>query len=144
VSSAKRLKAFQVILRARQHEIDALSAELAAIRARQAEITGHIETLDRRRDEEGHAQTLEAAPFVAGFLKAIAVEQVGLGEQLSALDEIGSKLEQEVRERFIDMRSWQTSCDRLEAAQNYDDRRKESAQMDEVARATFTHHRGTS
>ncbi len=138
MSDQRQLKSYQIVLQAHQHEVDKLSAELSAIRAEQARIQSQIDHLQHRRDTEGFAVSLEAAPFVAGFLQAISAEQTALQGQLEGLTDLADQLEEQVRSKFLELQSWRLSCDRLKARIAYDKRRKEDAELDEVARTIFT------
>ena len=138
MSDRRQLKSYRIILQAHQHEIDRLSADLSAIRAEQASIQGKIDYLQHRRDTEGFAASLEAAPFVAGFLQAISAEQVALHSRLDSLSDVADQLEEQVRSKYLELQSWRLSCDRLQARIDYDKRRKEDAELDEVARTIFT------
>ncbi len=142
MSDKRQLRSYQVILKAHQHEIDRLSADLNAIRAEQSGLQQKIDELQHRRDTEGFAASLEAAPFVAGFLQAIAAEQAVLNKRLVSLDEVASQLEDHVRNKFLELQSWRLSCDRLQARIGYEQRRKEDAELDEVARNVFAIYSG--
>lgn len=137
MSDKRQLKSYRVILKTYQHDIDRLSAELSGIRAEQAGLQGKIDDLQHRRDTEGFAASLEAAPFVAGFLQAIAAEQAALNGRLTSLEEVAVHLEEQVRSKFLELQSWRLTCDRLQARIDYDQRQRDSAEMDEVARNIF-------
>ena len=72
MSLRRELKSYTVILNAYQHEIDRLSSDLAGIRAAQADVESRMQHLQHRADTEGFAVSIEAAPFVAGFLDFIS------------------------------------------------------------------------
>ena len=139
MSDARKLKAFQVTLHAYQHEIDLISVDLSKIRSEQAALQNRIAALDHRRDTEGFANTPEAQPFVAGFLQAVASVRANLVQQLSLLDKAAEEHEEKLRAKFIEHRSWKVSCDRLQTRIDAEARRKDDAEMEEVARAMFMH-----
>ena len=138
MSDKRQLKSYRVILSAHQHELDQLSIDLNGIRADQADIQAKIVTLQHRRDAEGFAATLEAAPFVASFLQAISAQQTTLYKQLVELNEKAEELEDQVRSKFAELQSWRVTCDRLQARIDDTQRHKDSAELDEVARTIFT------
>ena len=140
MSDARKLKAFQVTLHAYQHEIDLISADLAKLRSEQAALQTRIAALDYRRDTEGFAETPEAAPFVAGFLQAVASVRANLSHQLTLLDSAAVELEEKLRAKFIEHRSWKVTCDRLQGRIDAEARRQEEAELDEVARVMFLHN----
>lgn len=140
MSDKRQLKSYKVILKSYQHDIDRLSAELTGIRAEQTGIHSKIEELQHRRDTEGFAVSLEAAPFVAGFLQAISAEQAALNSRLASLNEVADQLEEQVRAKFLELQSWRLSCDRLQARIDYNQRRREDAELDEVARIIFAYN----
>ena len=63
-----------------------------------------------------------------------------MNTRLVGLNEVADQLEEQVRDKFLELQSWRLSCDRLQARIDYDKRRKEDAELDEVARNIFTFH----
>lgn len=138
MSDARRLRATNIIRRAHQHELDTAAAELAGLRSQEAEIRVQIAALDERRYREGFVQSIEAAPYIAGFLQAIAAQQAALSLKLSEVEERSDKLEESVRDKFIELHKWQVTCDKLERTIAAEDRKSEMAELDEVARTLYT------
>ncbi|PCH66590.1 MAG: hypothetical protein COC12_12810, partial [Rhodobacteraceae bacterium] len=64
MSLERRITAIKLVQRIKQYEIDGHAAKLAVIRARQADLQGEIKNLAQMRDREGHASTLESAPYL--------------------------------------------------------------------------------
>lgn len=137
MSLRRELKSYTVILNAYQHEIDRLSSDLAGIRAAQADVESRMQHLQHRADTEGFAVSIEAAPFVAGFLDAIAAQKKALQRQLVNLNQAAADLEDQVRAKFIELQTWRVTCDRLKQQIAYDAQQKEDAELDEVARNVF-------
>ncbi len=138
MSAARQLKSYLVILNAYQHDIDRLSADLSSVRASQAELEEKIVYLDHRRDTEGTVVSVEAAPFLAGFLQAIAGEKAALRSALDSLTETADALEEQVREKYLAAQSWKVICDRLRARMRAAELKQEGVEMDEVGRNIFT------
>lgn len=135
--SSELIKALNVVIRAHQNELDALSKRLMATRTRQVELETEISSLKQRRDREGLVELVESAPFVAGFLNAVAAQQAVLTEQLSDLEREALVLEEQVRDKFVQMKTWTVSLDRIHQANRLAQQHIEEADIDEIGRNVF-------
>lgn len=139
MSNNRRLSALEVIIKAKQREIDLLGGELATLRAQQSLFLAAINKLDKRRDTESYTPSLEAQPFVVTFLQALAAERAIAERKLSELEKASAALEEQVRDRFIELQKWRFSSRKLSAMIAYEARRLEGAQMDEIGNMMFNH-----
>lgn len=137
MSDKRRLAALSVILKAKQRELDRIAGELTTLRAQQSQVLRSIDELDKRRDTESYSASLEAQSFVVTFLQALAAERRQAVEKLSELDDMCAVLEEQVRDRFIELQKWRLSSRKLGETIVYEARRLENAQMDEIGNILF-------
>lgn len=137
MSDKRRLAALSVILKAKQRELDRIAGELTTLRAQQSQVLRSIDELDKRRDTESYSASLEAQSFVVTFLQALAAERRQAVEKLSELDDMCAVLEEQVRDRFIELQKWRSSSRKLGETIAYEARRLENAQMDEIGNILF-------
>jgi flagellar biosynthesis chaperone FliJ len=127
-----RISALQVILKARHHELDLLAAELREIRAHQLSIEQTIVALTSRRDQEAFAPSIEAAPYVAGFLSAVEAQMAHLADEMASLEKVAEVQEEIMREKYADMMTWSASLKKLKAVQRYNEQRNEIQSFDAI------------
>lgn len=137
----KRFKALGLMLRISQQEMDRLSAELSNIRQKERDIIEQQEHLQKQCELECYSLSLEAQPFISGFLKAVANQQSILAMQLDGLQRSSETLESRVREKFFERKRWQETLSRSQNSLRDDEQRRDIKQMDEAALAVFTRTR---
>lgn len=131
---SNRIAALEAILQARRNEIDQLAGRLNVLRARQTEIERDIQTINKRRDDEGLVHCVEAAPFLASFLSALAAQQASLTKEAARIEDEAKGLEKTVRDKFIEMKTWDISLARLRQEKRAADWRQETRELDEIGR----------
>lgn len=137
----KRFKALGLMLRISQQEMDRLSAELSNIRQKERDIIEQQEHLQKQCELECYSLSLEAQPFISGFLKAVANQQSILAMQLDGLQRSSETLESRVREKFFERKRWQETLSRSQNSLRDDEQKRDIKQMDEAALAVFTRTR---
>jgi hypothetical protein len=137
----RKITAIKLVQRIKQHEIDGLAAKLATIRVRQATLHDEIDNLMRLRDREGHATTPEAAPYLAGFLRAIKARCDFLTEQLAELDHDAADIELQLYSAFIELKANDSALSQAEKEVRLGHERAETAATEEVARIMYLRRR---
>lgn len=130
-----------LVQRIKQHEIDGYAANLANIRTRQTAIHDELENLIQLRDREGHVSTPEAAPYLAGFLRAIKARSSWLAEQLAELDREATDVEQLLHAAFTEVHANESVLSRAEEEVKLERERAEIATAEEIARSMYLHRR---
>ncbi|TDK50228.1 hypothetical protein [Antarcticimicrobium luteum] len=137
----RRISALRLIQRIKQHEIDGYAARMTAIRAEQANLHEEIKALQARVESEGHITSPEAAPYLAGFLRAVEARRALLTGQLAALDEKAAGIEAQLMGSYREAKTNDAALDQsLEQLQKHEDRR-EAAETEEIARNVYLRNR---
>lgn len=110
----RRIAALGLLRRIRQYEVDTISARLSAIREKQYKLQNDLANLSHIQDREGHANTPEAAAFLAGFLNAIQTRRRYLDERLSRQSVNAEAIEAELLEVFRQKKSLDFVLDQAE------------------------------
>ncbi len=141
MSLDRRITAIRLVQRIKQHEIYGYAAQLASIRARQTALHEETENLIRMRDREGHADTPEAALYLAGFLRAIRARNDFLNEQLAELDRDATGIETRLLTAFTESKANESALSRAEAEVTLERERAEIATAEEIARNMYLRKR---
>ncbi len=131
--AGRRIAALDVIVRLRNHEMEEEARGLAELRGRVAGTERARSRLRAQLREEGHSATLEAAPYVAGFIRQLRGEIEKLDAELAELNRQADTLEEAVRGRFRELKSAEAvaAAARWDAARQ--ERRREAAALEEQA-----------
>lgn len=105
MSSSRRLASLNLVHRVRAHELEAIGAELSAIRTQQAGITAEQEALTKQAHFECTNATAESYAFLSGYLKSVERRQQQLEEQSCALDEQATVFEEQLLTAFRDVKT---------------------------------------
>ncbi len=133
----RRISALRLIQRIKQHEIDGYAARMTAIRAQQATLQDELKALQDKVEAEGHATTPEAAPYLAGFLRAVEARRSYLRERLEELDRKAAEIEAQLLGSYREAKTNDAALDTsLEQQRQHDDRR-EQAETEEIARNVY-------
>lgn len=137
----RRISALKVIQRIKQHEIDGYAARMTAIRAEQAALQEELAALQTRAEAEGHVTSPEAAPYLAGFLRAVEARRALLNEQLDALNEKAAEIEAQLLGTYREAKTNDAALDRSLDDQRRHEERQAAAETEEIARNVYLRHR---
>ncbi|SHH78752.1 hypothetical protein [Cognatishimia maritima] len=133
----RRIQALQVLQRIKEHELDGHAAKMGLIRSHQAQVQSEIDKLDERLAKEAHISTPEAAPFLAGFLKAIQTRRAFLEKEMARLDKDAAQIEGKLFDTYTEARSNEAVLDKTLVEKRREDDLAESASLEEVARNRY-------
>lgn len=137
----RRISALRLIQRIKQYEIDGYAARMNAIRAEQAEVQQELSALQARVETEGHVTSPEAAPYLAGFLRAVEARRGFLNEKLEQLDARAAEIEAQLLGSYRAAKTNEAVLDSsLEQQRRHEDR-LESAETEEIARNVYLRQR---
>lgn len=132
-TAARRIRALDLLERVKRHEMEDELRELARINGKIAETRAQREELDRRLREETRSRDLEVAPYIAGFARAMREQIAGLDGQLEKLATESRTLDDFVRERYREARTYASVADRLRQEARQEAARREAKDLDEIA-----------
>jgi hypothetical protein len=141
MSLERRITAIKLVQRIKQHEIDGFAANLAAIRAQQADLQNELRNLIQMRDREGHASTIEAAPYLASFLRSVKSRSIYLDEQLAELDREATDIELQLQTAFAESKANEAALSKAEDEVKLERERMEIAASEEIARNMYLRRR---
>jgi len=137
----RRISALRLIQRIKQYEIDGYAARMNAIRAEQAEVQQELSALQTRVETEGHVASPEAAPYLAGFLRAVEARRGFLNEKLQQLDARAAEIEAQLLGSYRAAKTNEAVLDSSLEQQRQHENRLESAETEEIARNVYLRQR---
>lgn len=139
----RRISALRLIQRIKQYEIDGFAARMTAIRAEQAALQQELTALQTRVEREGHVASPEAAPYLAGFLRAVEARRAFLNGQLDRLAAKAAEIEAQLLETYRKAKTNDAVLDSSLDQQRRHEDRQESAETEEIARNVYLRQRQT-
>lgn len=140
----RRIKALQTLQRVKEHELDEQASKMGIIRVEQAKIQREQDELLHRVETETEITSPEAAPFLAGFLKAVATRQGQLDEMMADLDKKAAQIEGRLFETYAEVRTNETVLDKSLYETRKEAERAEASALEEVARNRYLRQMGSS
>ena len=137
----RRISALRLIQRIKQYEIDGFAARMTAIRAEQAELQQELQALQARVETEGHVSSPEAAPYLAGFLRAVEARRGFLNDQLQQLDAKAAEIEAQLLGSYRAAKTNEAVLDSSLEQQRQHEDRQETAETEEIARNVYLRQR---
>ncbi|MDO6727916.1 hypothetical protein Q4544_13325 [Cognatishimia sp. 1_MG-2023] len=134
---ARRIEALAVLQRIKEHELDGHAAEMGHIRAHQAQLQTELDKLQNQLETEAHIPSPEAAPFLAGFLKAIDTRKAFLLKEMDTLDKKAALIEGRLFETYTEARSNEAVLDKNLSEKRKEEDTAESATLEEIARNRY-------
>ena len=126
----KRIKTLTILERLRRHEMLADAHELATIRGHVAQLN---DTRNRMLDEltrEGHLISLEAAPYVGAYIRAVRNEVAQIDKALAQIMPRLEALEAVVADKFRNIKTISLARERAEKHQQHIKDKKETVEND--------------
>ena len=136
--SRRRIRALDVLARVKKQEAEAISRDLAALRAEIAAMEEEIADREHRMVHDIAVDTIEGSFYVAGYVRSLHAEIARLQERIKALQPRCDALEEAVRQVFAQRKSHETMADRMRLQMRQDRNRKEMALMEEQHLARWT------
>ena len=102
----RKIQALTLIHRIRQYEMEEEAAGLAALNLQITELERQKAVLFDRLRSQAHGRTIEAAPYVGGFVRAVRSEEARLSAEIAALERQAAEQEAAVLERFREMKTY--------------------------------------
>jgi chromosome segregation ATPase len=137
MAGRRQIAALRLINSIRQHELDAIGAELAGLRAQQSALTDQSAALTQRAIDEQAGSTLETQPYLPGYLSSVDRQQRGLAAEGDALNGQIGTLEDALFEQFRALKTTQTVLSKAQSGAKADADRAEQAALDDASRALF-------
>jgi chromosome segregation ATPase len=137
MAGRRQIAALRLINSIKQHELDAIGAELAGLRAQQSALTDQSAALTQRAIDEQAGSTLETQPYLPGYLSSVDRQQRGLAAEGDSLNGQIGTLEDALFEQFRALKTTQTVLSKAQSGAKADADRAEQAALDDASRALF-------
>lgn len=136
----RKLQALTLIQRIRRHEMEQEAAGLAELNLQISVLTRQKTALLEELHTQAHGRTLEAAPYVGNYVRAVRTEEARLTGEIAALEKQVAEREAVVMEHFRQMKAYGKVLDDTRAGQSREANRKEAAQADELTTLRWGRH----
>ena len=133
IAPARRIKALNLLERMKRHEMEDDLRALADLNARIANGRAERDVLKDRLQSETQVTEPGAMPYVAGFMRAMRDEIAKVDAQLEDLGRQSDALDDVVRERFREAKTFASVADRLRDQQRVAAQMREAKDNDEIA-----------
>lgn len=137
MAGRRQIAALRLFNSIKQHELDAIGAELAGLRAQQSALTDQSAALTQRAIDEQAGSTLETQAYLPGYLSSVDRQQRGLAAEGDALNGQIGTLEEALFEQFRALKTTQTVLSKAQSGAKADADRAEQAALDDASRALF-------
>lgn len=136
-----KLKALRLVERISRHQLESIGAELAGIRAEQAELDRKARALSAQASEEAVESTLDTRPYLPAYLGSVDRQQQSWSRKSAALDREAADIETRLLGAFRELKTRETVRDRAEQDVAAEAERVEVAMMDDAGRTLFLRNR---
>jgi flagellar biosynthesis chaperone FliJ len=137
MAGRRQIAALKLINTIRQHELDAIGAQLAGLRAQQTSLTEQSAALTQRAIAEQTGSTLETQAYLPAYLSSVDRQQRGLAAERDALSGQIDTLEDALFAQFRALKTTQTVLSKAQTEAKADADRAEQAALDDASRALF-------
>ena len=137
MAGRRQIAALKLINTIRQHELDAIGAQLAGLRAQQTSLTEQSAALTQRAIAEQTGSTLETQAYLPAYLSSVDRQQRGLAAEGDALSGQIDTLEDALFAQFRALKTTQTVLSKAQTEAKADADRAEQAALDDASRALF-------
>jgi len=132
MANLKRIAALQFIQKNHQYEIDKLGNSLGILRNEVLILQAELDKLQAGMDQETHSVSPEAAPYLAGYLRAVKHQQEFYRLQMAALIMQCGELEQKLYDRFCSAKTDESPLKKALSQNNLERAQRETLINDEV------------
>lgn len=129
---AGRIVALDLIQRIRQQDLEGQAAILSGLNQKIAKTEGEIEFFLGQIQGEAHVTSIESAPYVGDFIRSVRAQINSLEIELNKLAIEAEQIEDRVRAKFIDVKTFGTVLEKAVEAKSLQDRRRENQDLDEL------------
>ena len=137
MAGRRQIAALKLINTIRQHELDAIGAQLSGLRAQQTSLTEQSAALTQRAIAEQTGSTLETQAYLPAYLSSVDRQQRGLAAEGDALTGQIDTLENALFAQFRALKTTQTVLSKVQTEAKADADRTEQAALDDASRALF-------
>ncbi|WP_286758866.1 MULTISPECIES: flagellar motor protein [Sulfitobacter] len=137
MAGRRQIAALKLINTIRQHELDAIGAQLSGLRAQQTSLTEQSAALTQRAIAEHTGSTLETQAYLPAYLSSVDRQQRGLAAEGDALSGQIDTLEDALFAQFRALKTTQTVLSKAQTEAKADADRAEQAALDDASRALF-------
>ena len=137
MAGRRQIAALKLINTIRQHELDAIGAQLSGLRAQQTSLTEQSAALTQRAIAEQTGSTLETQAYLPAYLSSVDRQQLGLAAEGDALSGQIDTLEDALFAQFRALKTTQTVLSKAQTEAKADADRAEQAALDDASRALF-------
>ena len=137
MAGRRQIAALKLINTIRQHELDAIGAQLAGLRAQQTLLTEQSAALTQRAIAEQTGSTLETQAYLPAYLSSVDRQQRGLAAEGDALSGQIDTLEDALFAQFRALKTTQTVLSKAQTEAKSIADRAEQAALDDASRALF-------
>ena len=137
MAGRRQIAALKLINTIRQHELDAIGAQLSGLRAQQTSLTEQSAALTQRAIAEQTGSTLETQAYLPAYLSSVDRQQRGLAAEGDALSGQIDSLEHALFAQFRALKTTQTVLSKAQTEAKADADRTEQAALDDASRALF-------
>jgi hypothetical protein len=132
-----RMAALQLIDRIKQHEMEAIGATLAELRAVEKDLTDQSAKLQADALREATESTEDTRIFLPAYLNSVEVLQQNLAEKHAAAAEKTALVEEQLFDAFRDSKTTEQVLQRVKTEVASEEARATASQMDDAGRALF-------
>lgn len=135
MAARDRLAALRLIDRIQQHKLETIGAELAQMRAAQAEIDDQKKALARQAREEAAQSTPETRRFLSGYLATVDAQQRAWSVEQDRIEQDAVQIEAKLLEAFRTSKTNEAVIGRVARDVALEKERAETSAMDDATRA---------
>ncbi|MGC9370083.1 MAG: flagellar FliJ family protein [Paracoccaceae bacterium] len=128
----RRIAALALLERISRHEIEEKTREFAALRARMAGLERERDRLLGSLREDAHVTTIEAAPYLGDYIRSVRAQAAQMEAEIAQLSPRAEQLETFMREKFGEMKTYETVRLSKELGLRHERVRREAAEADEL------------
>jgi flagellar biosynthesis chaperone FliJ len=140
----RRIAALELIERLKTHEMEGEVRELGLLHGRIDALEQERRALFGRLESEAHIVSIEAAPYVGNFIRAIREEIAARDREIDRLDRQAEKLEAAVREKYHEVKTFSVALEQTRSALARDRDRRAAAALEEQVSLRWKRRSGAS
>lgn len=132
-----RLAALKLIDRIKQHEMEAIGASLAELRATEKDLDEQSAKLRKDAHREAEDSTEDTRIFLPAYLESVEVRQQGLSEERAAVSEKTALTEEKLFDAFRESKTTEQVLHHVKNEVALEETRATASQMDDAGRTLF-------
>lgn len=132
-----RMTALKLIDRIKQHEMETIGVQLAALRSAEKQLEDQSTELRDGAHREAMQSTDDTRIFLPAYLKSVETRQLGIAEELTIAAEKTAQAEKELFTSFREAKTTQQVMERVSRELALEEERAMTGQMDDAGRTLF-------